>query len=111
MLLLPLIPAAVAVMIPGLGVAVAAITGREYPSPRNLVNKNKSITGSTAMLLVSTLPGILLGYTLIHALLTAILPTIAEALTRKSVNDEIIIPVTAAITSYLTYTSMTKPLL
>jgi phytol kinase len=110
-LLLPPIPAAAAVMISSLGDATAAIIGRKYPKPRNPLNKNKSITGSTAMLLVSTLSCILLGYTLIHALVTSIPPTIAEALTRKSVNDEITVPVTAAITSYITYIlMMTTPL-
>ena len=102
-LVLPPVPAAAAIMISSLGDAAAAIIGQAYPYPRNPLNKRKSIPGTLAMYLVSLGILLLLGYSLVASLITALIPTIAESATRVSVNDEITVPVAAAVSAYLAY--------
>ena len=101
--LLPPEPAAAAIMVSSLGDAVAAIVGRAMPRPRNLLNSRKSLAGSLAMLLVSTFVCTLVGFDIIKSLAIALLSTIVEACTKKSVNDEITVPLAAAVSSYIAY--------
>ncbi len=102
-LVLPPVPAAAAIMISSLGDAVAAIIGRAYPYPRNPLNKRKSIPGALAMYLVSIGILLLLGYSLVASLIAALIPTLAESATRVSVNDEITVPIAAAVLAYFAY--------
>ncbi len=102
-LLLPPIPAAAAVMVSSLGDAAAAIIGKICPYPRNPLNKRKSLTGSVAMFLISIIVCLIAGLSLYSSLIVAISSTLAEALTKKSVNDELSVPIVSGIVSYLTY--------
>lgn len=101
--LLPPEPAAAAIMVSSLGDAAAAIIGRAVPVPSNPLNRRKSFVGSIAMFAVSALSCLLVGFNIFGSFIIAFSSTIAEALTRKSVNDEITVPVIAAFSSYLVY--------
>jgi phytol kinase len=101
--LLPSQPAAATVMISSLGDAAAAIIGKAYPYPRNPFNKRKSISGSLGMFVVSIISCLLVGYNIIGAIILSIIASFTEALTKKSVNDELSVPAITGIFSYPIY--------
>ncbi len=103
-LLLPPVPAAAAVMVSSLGDAAAAIIGKIYSYPRNPLNKRKSLAGSIAMFLTSIIVCLVAGLSPYGSLVVATFSTLAEALTKKSVNDELSVPITSGILSYIAYT-------
>ncbi len=107
--LLPPEPAAAAIIVSSLGDAAAAITGRALPVPSNPLNKRKSLIGSGAMFATSIISCLLVGFNILGSIVIALSSTIAEALTRKSVNDEITVPLVAAISSYLVYYYFSYP--
>ncbi len=90
--------AAAAVMVSALGDAAAAIVGKALPNPKLVFNKRKSVSGSLAMLLTSTASCLVVGIPLVTSVITSVASTITESLTRKSVNDELTVPLVAALT-------------
>ncbi len=93
--------AAAAVMISSFGDAAAAITGKAIPKPKLPYNKAKTLAGSLAMFLTSTISCLAAGIPLPTALTASALSTLAESLTRKSVLDEATVPITAATTLWV----------
>jgi phytol kinase len=101
--LLPPQPAAATVMISSLGDAAAAIMGKAYPYPRNPLNRRKSISGSISMFIVSIISCLLVGYSILGAIILSMIASLTEALTKKSVNDELSVPAITGIFSYPIY--------
>jgi len=98
---LPPAQAAAAIMISSFGDAAAAIIGKAIGGPRIPYNKRKTLAGSIAMFLVSVASCIVAGVQLYSGLLASGISTIAESMTRISVNDEITVPVIASISLYI----------
>ncbi len=98
---LPPAQAAAAIMISSLGDAAAAIIGKAIGGPRIPYNKRKTVAGSIAMFLVSVASCLAAGVQLYPGLLVSSISTIAESLTRISVNDEITVPVIAGVSLFI----------
>ncbi len=102
-LLLPPNPAAAAIMVSSLGDAAAAIIGKLLPTPRNPLNPRKSIMGSFAMFAISVIVCLIVGLSLYGSLMIASTSTLVEAFTKKSINDELTVPIVSGIFSYISY--------
>ncbi len=98
---LPPTQAVATVMISSFGDAAAAIIGKALGGPRIPYNKRKTVIGSVAMFLVSVASCLVAGIQLYPSLFASGISTIAESLTRTSVNDELTVPVVAGISLYI----------
>lgn len=98
-ILLPPTASAAAIMVSSFGDAAAAIIGKLVGGPLNPINPRKTLAGSAAMLLVSTLSCMVAGYDAAASLVIALAATLVEAATRRSLDDEYSVPIAAAITA------------
>ncbi|NPA96275.1 MAG: hypothetical protein GXO32_01575 [Crenarchaeota archaeon] len=94
--LLPPAKAAAAVMVSSFGDAAAAVVGRLVGGPR-LPWTRKTIAGSLAMFAISLLCIYVNGLPLTTCVITSALSTLAEALTKVSILDELTVPLTAGV--------------
>ncbi len=90
--------AAGAIMVSALGDAAAVIFGKMVGGPRLPMNRRKTVAGSLAMFLASSASCLVAGIPLVPSLITAVVATVTESLTRRSVDDELSVPIVAAVT-------------
>jgi len=101
--LLEPLKAVAAVMVSSLGDAAAAITGKALGGARLPFNRRKTVAGSLAMFAVSMVSCLLVGLPPSLSAVVAAVATVAEALTRSSVLDELTVPLAVLATLLLAH--------
>jgi len=89
--------AAAAVMVSSFGDAAAAIIGKQFNNIKLPYNPRKTLAGSIAMFLTSLVSCLIVGVPLTPSLVTSLVSTIVESLTKNSILDELTVPITAAL--------------